>query len=48
MTKAVYSGVPFFVSQNRVVLSPGLGTDGYLETKYFRSVYDIKKKSYMY
>lgn len=36
MVKAVYAGVPFFVSKNDVVLTPGLGDKGYLPPEYFR------------
>ena len=48
MTKAVHRGLPLYVSQNRVVLTPGEGKEGYLPFEYFRSVYDFKTHDYMY
>lgn len=41
LTQAVFDGVPFYISQNEVILSPGLGPEGYLPSKYFRSVSDL-------
>jgi 2'-phosphotransferase len=43
MVKAIYEGkIPFFISENRVVLSPGI-QDGSLPPKYFRTVLDLHK-----
>lgn len=40
--------VPFFVSENNVVLSPGLGSKGILPSKYFRSAFNPKNGKYLY
>jgi 2'-phosphotransferase len=46
--RAINQGkVPFFISENRVILSPGLA-DGSLPPQYFRSVLDFKKKEFIY
>ena len=46
MVKAMRDGVPFFLSSNKVVLSPGV--DGYLSPKYFRACIDMNKHEYLY
>ena len=47
MPRAILQGkVPFYISQNRVILSPGL--NGELPSAYFRSVIDMKKKEFLY
>ena len=40
LIKAVKANIPFFVSTNDVVLTPGLGDKGFLPPEYFRSVFD--------
>lgn len=43
MPRALYEGkVPFYISQNKVILSPGL-ENGELPSRYFRQVIDFKK-----
>lgn len=36
LEKAVNDGVPFYISENKVILTPGI--DGYLHPKYFKAV----------
>ncbi len=49
MVKAIKEGhIPFFISENKVILSPGIGDKGFLPPKYFRSVIDIKKNQFIY
>lgn len=49
MAKAMHEGkIPFFVSENKVILSPGQDTQGYLPSKYFRSMIDIKNHKFLY
>jgi 2'-phosphotransferase len=37
LVKAMREGhLPFFISENKVVLTPGIGDKGYLPPKYFR------------
>ena len=38
--------MPFFISENRVILSPGI--DGIISSQYFRSVINMKTKSFIY
>ena len=47
MVKAIYDKIPFFISENKVILCPGL-EDGSLPPKYFRTVLDFKKKDFFY
>lgn len=49
MAKAMFGPhkIPFFISSNQVILSPGL-TDGSIPPEYFRTVQDLQKKEYMY
>lgn len=48
MPKAILAGkIPFFISENQVILSPGL-QDGSIPPEYFRSVIDIKKRELLY
>lgn len=42
--KSAYNQVPWFVSKNRVILTPGTGDKGFLEPKFFRSVFDAKSR----
>ena len=35
---ALEDGIPFYASENNVVLTPGIGPDGYLPSKYFEKV----------
>jgi RNA:NAD 2'-phosphotransferase (TPT1/KptA family) len=44
--QAVFDGVPMFVSENQVILSPGV--NDYLAPRYFRSVYDIASGKYLH
>lgn len=41
------SNLPFFISNNDVILSPGDGPEGRIPSKYFRSVYDLKSGKYL-
>jgi RNA:NAD 2'-phosphotransferase (TPT1/KptA family) len=37
IVKAIKEGhIPFFISENQVILSPGVGEKGFLPSKYFR------------
>ena len=42
MKKAMSDGIEFFVSDNQVILSPGLGKEGFIDKKYFDKVIDKK------
>lgn len=42
MKQAMDDGIEFYMSQNKVVLSPGVGDDGLLDKKYFSKVADRK------
>jgi hypothetical protein len=46
--QVVFDGIPLFISENQVVLSPGTGDDGYIPSKYFRSVFDIASGKYLH
>lgn len=35
---AIKDGIPFYMSKNNVILSPGVGEDGIISRKYFRKV----------
>ena len=48
MIKAKFNGLPFLVSNNGVVLSPGEGERGIIAPKYFRSIFCLKNDMYMY
>lgn len=50
MAKAMLGAykIPFFISSNEVVLSPGLGSTGAIPADCFRSVVDIKNNVYTY
>ena len=48
LARAILDGkIPFHVSQNKVILSPGKES-GYLPPKYFRTVLDFKKREFIY
>jgi 2'-phosphotransferase len=42
MKKAMDDGIEFYISENKVVLSPGVGEEGIIEPKYFKKVIDKK------
>jgi len=42
MEKAMNDGIEFFMSDNKVVLCGGVGTEGLLDAKYFKNVVDKK------
>ena len=42
------SNLPFYISENKVILSPGTKEGGYVPPENFRSVLDIKKHEYIY
>lgn len=42
MKKAMDDGIEFYISENKVVLSAGVGSEGLIESKYFRKVVDKK------
>lgn len=47
MAQAVIDGkIPFFISTNRVILSPG--DEGIIPPKYFRSVFNPSTSKYLY
>lgn len=48
MAKAMYGPhkIPFFISSNEVVLSPGYADTGAIPSEYFRTVLDIQKNVY--
>lgn len=50
MAKAIYGShkIPFFVSSNEVILSPGLAESGAIPTEYFRSVVDLQTNQYLH
>lgn len=41
LERAIADGVPFFMSANKVILSPGVGDTGMLPMKYFERVVDV-------
>lgn len=48
LVKAIKQGVPFFVSENQVILSPGTNGEGFLPPQYFRQVLNIKNGEFIY
>jgi RNA 2'-phosphotransferase, Tpt1 / KptA family len=48
IVKAVKDGVPFFISENLVILSPGVSDEGFLPPKYFRQVLNLKANDFIY
>lgn len=49
IVKAMLEGsLPFFISENNVILSPGVGEKGYLPPKYFRQVLNLKTREFIY
>jgi len=43
IVKAMKEGkIPFSISENQVILSPGIGDKGLLPPKYFRQVINLK------
>ena len=47
LIKAVQD-IPFFISKNNVVLSPGLGEKGYIPPSYFRNIFELKSGNFLY
>jgi 2'-phosphotransferase len=48
MVKAIYEGnIPFFISENKVILTPG-NESGSLPPMYFRTMLDFKKKEFIH
>ena len=45
---AVAGGVPWYISKNQVVLTPGMGDKGIVDPKYIRSIFDSKTKEFFY
>ena len=41
------AGIKFYISKNRVVLSPG-NEEGIIPSRYFRQVIDAKKQDFIY
>lgn len=49
MVKAIKQGkIPFYISENQVILSGGVGEKGYLPPEYFRQVLNIKANEIIY
>jgi 2'-phosphotransferase len=49
LMKAIVEGhLPFFTSENKVVLSPGLPESGSIPPSFFRSVINLKKNELIY
>ena len=50
MAKAMFGPdqLPFYVSSNQVILTPGLKDSGALPVRNFRSVFDIQQKKLTY
>jgi hypothetical protein len=49
MAKCVIGGeIPFFISTNEVVLTPGLGEKGYIPSENFRSVFNPVMQTYFH
>lgn len=48
LVKAIKQGVPFFVSENQVILSPGISAEGFLPPQYFRQALNIKTGEFIY
>lgn len=42
MKAAMDDGIEFYMSENKVILSPGVGKEGIIETKYFKKMVDKK------
>ena len=42
MALAMADGIDFYMSDNKVVLSEGIGTEGLISHKYFKKVVDRK------
>lgn len=48
IVKAFYeANLPFYISNNDVILSPGAADSGRIAPCYFRSVYDLKTGKYL-
>lgn len=47
LVKAIYNKIPFFISTNKVILSPGI-LNGSLPPEFFRTVQDYKKFQYIH
>jgi hypothetical protein len=48
INKAASAGIPIFISENNVVLTPGVGEKGLLSPEFFRSVYQLKSGKYIH
>jgi 2'-phosphotransferase len=49
IVKAIKVGkIPFSISENNVILSPGIGDQGFLPPKYFRQVLNLKTRDLIY
>lgn len=46
LSKAASEGVDFFVSDNQVILTPGIGEKGMLPPSFFRSAFDPSSEEY--
>jgi hypothetical protein len=48
ITRAVFDKIPHFISQNQVILTPGVGDSGLLPPQYFRSIYDLASGEFLH
>ena len=49
MTQAIFEGnIPFFVSKNRVILTPGIGEKGIIPAHFFRKIFETKTHKIIY
>ena len=48
MDKAMKDGIDFYISENSVILSQGVGEEGVIEPKYFHRVVDKKTKKILF
>ena len=48
LVKAIKQGVPFFISENQVILSSGISAEGFLPPQYFRQALNIKTGEFIY
>ena len=48
ITEAICKGqIPFHISENQVILTPGVGEKGYLPPEYLRSIFKVKGGEYL-